>query len=310
MQKVGVDRERRLAAFVLCHGDLVLLGELDQVAARLKLPFPPRRDHFDVGVERIVGELEAHLVVTLAGGAMGHRVGAGLMRNLDLALGYERPRDRGAEQVHAFVERIGAERGKHEIAHELLAQILDENLLHAHHLGLLARRPELLALAEIGSKGHNLAAVGLLQPFQDDRGIEPAGISEHYLLDVGRHGRLAGGGRAVGIRGTIGRRGGYASTACAIRTEVFGTIATEKRRYCPAPPAADLCWYWTSPCEKSGPLGLLPDHLVVIATWSLALQEEPGSFFFLAAGGGLPSLGSVGNRVSTRFRCGVTSARS
>ncbi len=47
-----------------------------------------------------------------------------------------------------------------------------------------ARRPELLALAEVGGEGHDLAAIGRLQPLQDDRGVEPAGIGEHDLLDV------------------------------------------------------------------------------------------------------------------------------
>src|SRR5690606_29220442 len=69
-------------------------------------------------------------------------------------------------------------------ADELLAQILDEDLLDAEHLGLLAGGLQLLALAEIGGEGHHLAAVGLLQPLQDHRGVEPAGIGEHHLLHV------------------------------------------------------------------------------------------------------------------------------
>ena len=48
----------------------------------------------------------------------------------------------------------------------------------------VARRLELLALAEIGGEGHDLAAVGGLQPFEDDRGVEPAGIGQHDFLDV------------------------------------------------------------------------------------------------------------------------------
>ena len=70
MQEVGVDGEGRLAALVLGDEDLVLLGEVDQVGARLELPFPPRRDDADVGVEGIGRQLEAHLVVALAGGAV------------------------------------------------------------------------------------------------------------------------------------------------------------------------------------------------------------------------------------------------
>ena len=79
VQQVRVDRERRLAALVLGDGDLVLLGELDQIGPRLELPFPPGRDHFDVRVQRIISQLEADLVVALAGRAVTHRIGAGLL---------------------------------------------------------------------------------------------------------------------------------------------------------------------------------------------------------------------------------------
>ena len=137
VEEVGVDREGRLAALVLGDQDLVLLGEVDQVGARLELPFAPGRDDLDVGVERIGGELEAHLVVALAGGAVGDRVGAGLVRDLDQALGDQRPGDRGAEQVDALVERVHAEHREDEVADEFLAQILDVDFLDAEHLGLL-----------------------------------------------------------------------------------------------------------------------------------------------------------------------------
>ena len=70
MQQVGVDRERRLAALVLGDRDLVLLGEVEQRLAALEVPLAPRRDHPDVGLQRVVGELEADLVVALAGRAV------------------------------------------------------------------------------------------------------------------------------------------------------------------------------------------------------------------------------------------------
>ena len=78
------------------------------------------------GLQRVVGQLEAHLVVALAGRAMGDGVGAGLLRDLDLALGDQRPRDRGAEQIGALIERVGAEHREHVVAHERLAQVLDD----------------------------------------------------------------------------------------------------------------------------------------------------------------------------------------
>ena len=137
VQEIGVDREGRFAALVLGDRDLVLLGEVDQVGARGEVPFPPRRDDLDVGIERVIGELEAHLVIALAGGAMSDGVGAGLARDLDLPLGDQRARDGRAEEIDAFIERVGAEHREDEVAHEFLAQILDEDLLDAEQLRLL-----------------------------------------------------------------------------------------------------------------------------------------------------------------------------
>ena len=122
----------------------MLLGERDQIARALEFPLPPRRDDLDVGLERVIGQLETHLVVALAGRAMSDRIGAGQLGDLDLALGDQRPRDRGAEQINAFVERIGAEHREDEVADELLAQVLDVDLLDAEQLGLLARRLQAL----------------------------------------------------------------------------------------------------------------------------------------------------------------------
>ena len=80
---------------------------------------------------------------------MTHRVGADFFGDLDLLLGDQRPGDGGAQQIDAFIERIGAEHGKDEIADEFLAQILDEDVLglDAQGEGLLPRRLDLLALA-------------------------------------------------------------------------------------------------------------------------------------------------------------------
>ena len=122
---------------------------------------------------------------------MGHRIGAGLGGDLDQPLRDQRPGDRGAEQIEPFVERVGAEHREDEVADEFLAHILDIDVLglDPEQLGLGARRLQLFALAEIGGEGDHLAAVFGLQPLQDDRGIQPAGIGEHDLLRGGsRHG--------------------------------------------------------------------------------------------------------------------------
>src|ERR1700737_2735943 len=151
----------------------MLLGIIEKPGARGEIPFAPGCYDLDVGGERVVAELEADLVVALAGGAMGDGIGADLASDLDLPLGDQRGRDRGAEKVGAFIERVGAKHRKDEIAHKLLAQIVDKDLADPEQLGLAARRSQLLALAEIGGKGDDLAAISLLQPAQDHRSVEP-----------------------------------------------------------------------------------------------------------------------------------------
>ena len=92
---------------------------------------------------------------------------------------------RGAEQVRALVDRAGAQHREHEVAHELLAQVARCARRDAPvRERLLADGLELLALADVGAEGDDLAAVGLVQPAQDDGGVEAAGVGEHDLLDA------------------------------------------------------------------------------------------------------------------------------
>ena len=182
VQQIGVDRKRGLAALVPGDRDLVLFGVFEKPGARGQVPFAPWRDDLDVGIERIIAELETDLVVALAGRAVSDGIGPDLAGDLDLAFGDQRPRNRGAEKIGAFVERVGAKHREHEIADELLAQIVDEDLADAEHLGLPARRLQLLPLAQIGGEGDDLAAIGFLQPAQDHRRVEPSRIGQHHLF--------------------------------------------------------------------------------------------------------------------------------
>src|SRR5262249_10480356 len=73
------------------------------------------------------------------------------------------------------------------VAHEFLAQILDEDVLRldAEEQRFLPRRLELLALAEVGRERHDFAVIGRAQPLEDDGGVEPARIGEHHFPDRG-----------------------------------------------------------------------------------------------------------------------------
>ena len=187
VQQVGVHRVRRAAVLVL-HVDLDAgdFRVLQQLLTRQQVPLAPRGDDLDVRLQRVRAQLEAHLVVALAGRAVRHGVGAGFVGDLDQALGDQRTRDRRAQQVFAFVDGVGAEHREHEVAHEFFAHVVDVDVfrLDAELQRLGARRFQLFTLAQVGGEGDDFALVVILQPFQDDGGIEAARVGEDYFFNV------------------------------------------------------------------------------------------------------------------------------
>jgi hypothetical protein len=105
---------------------------------------------------------------------MRHRIRAGFCCDFDQPLGDQGSRDRGAKQIKTLIQRIGPEHRKHEIPHELFAQILDMDVffLDPQQQRLGARGFQFFALTEVGGEGHHFAAIFVLQPFQDNRGIK------------------------------------------------------------------------------------------------------------------------------------------
>src|SRR5262249_53898218 len=83
-----------------------------------------------------------------------------------------------------------AQHREDEVAGELLAQVVDVDAAGAGRGRPLADGVELLALAEVGAEGDDLAAVLLDQPAQNDRRVEPAAVGEHHLVERGSARRL------------------------------------------------------------------------------------------------------------------------
>ena len=109
MQKVAVHRIRFLGAGL--HGNLVLGAVINHLLPAGKFAaiafVAPRGDDLQIRRERGGGQFEAHLVVAFAGGAVGDGVGFFLLGDFHHALGDERARDAGAEEILALVNRAG-----------------------------------------------------------------------------------------------------------------------------------------------------------------------------------------------------------
>ena len=206
----------------------MLAGELQESRARGELPLAPGRDHSQLGGQGRVGQLEADLIVALAGSAVSHRVGALRPRDVHLGSGDQRSRDGGSQQVASLVHGVGPQHGKDEVPHEFLAQVHDVYAGGPGGEGLVADGDQLLALPEVGAEGHHLASVALDQPAQDDRSVEPAGIRENDLLGI-RHRRgslpadRAGlpSGRAAGSRPDRAR-------CCVARRDTVSVISSPR----------------------------------------------------------------------------------
>ena len=164
----------------------MLLGPFDQARAAGQIPLPPRRDHFDVWVQRISGQFKPNLIVAFARRAMRNRIRAGFCRNFDQALGDQGPCNRCTQQIIAFVPRIRPHHRENKIANKFFAQIVDINMMigNAHQHGFFTRRPQFLALPKVSRERDHFAAIFNLQPFQDDAGIQPARISENDFFDI------------------------------------------------------------------------------------------------------------------------------
>ncbi len=172
--------------------DLAGAGVGERVLPGADVPLSPRDDDVEVGSQRRVRELEPDLVVALPGAPVREGVGADLDGDLDLALGEQWTRHRGAEQILAPVDRADLERRPDVLLDELLAQVLAEERGRPRREGLLLEAFEAALLADVSGHADDLGPVALLEPRHDHRGVEPARITEddlHRLIPIERPGR-------------------------------------------------------------------------------------------------------------------------
>ena len=139
--------------------------------SRVEIPLPPRRDHLNTGLQRISPQLKPDLIIAFTGSTVRNRISAGLGSYLDQSLRNQRPCNRGAEQVFAFIYRVGSKHGKYEIFDEALLQVFDINLVDTQGLCLRASWLDLLRLPNVSREGHDFTLIGFLEPSHDDGGV-------------------------------------------------------------------------------------------------------------------------------------------
>ena len=179
------------------HGDAVLFRVGDHFGPPWELLakalLPPRGDHLQLRRQGGGRQFEAHLVIPLAGGAVGDRVGVFRAGNFHHALGDQGPGDAGAQKILALVNGPGLDHRENEVAGEFLPQIVDVAYAGAGAERLFLQTVQFLLLAHVGAKGHNLGRIGFLQPGEQHGSVQTPGISDHDF-HVGRtfSGRVRG----------------------------------------------------------------------------------------------------------------------
>ena len=121
--------------------DAALVRVVDRLVAGQAHPHAHRRHDLEAGVERVDGDVEADLVVALAGAAVGDRVRALLLGDLDQELREQRPGEGGGQRVGALVHRVGLERAPDVLRDERLARVHDVRLARRRPSWRAARRP-------------------------------------------------------------------------------------------------------------------------------------------------------------------------
>ena len=181
--EVVVDRVRRRLGAAL-HRDAVLARVGDLLLAPHR-PVAHGRDDLHVGRVREDGRVEPHLVVALAGAAVGDRVAARLARLLDGDLRDQRPAERGEQRVAAAVERVRLDRGQHVLLGELLARVHDEAVDRAEvHRLALDDLVVLARLAQVERERDHLGAVLVLDPLEHHARVEAAAVEQQDAPDV------------------------------------------------------------------------------------------------------------------------------
>ena len=159
------------------------LGVLHLLLAGLELPLAHRRQHLEIGVERGDADLEADLVVALAGAAVRDVLGLVAVRLDDEVLDDDRARHRREQRVLVLVQRVGAQGLGEELLDVLLADVLDDGLHRTDVQRLLTHELQVLTLlADVDRERDDIDVVMLLEPLDGDRGVQSAGVCEYNLV--------------------------------------------------------------------------------------------------------------------------------
>ena len=165
--------------------NVVCLCVVDLFVTGLDGPFSPGSDDSHIGSKSLDSKLKSYLVVALTGAAVADSVSTLCNSDLSNSLCDDGTCKRGTEEVLALVDSVSLNGGVDIILNEFFLKILNVKLGSACLLSLFLEAVKLGALSNVSGNSDYLAVVVVfLEPGNNDRSVETAGISENDLFDV------------------------------------------------------------------------------------------------------------------------------
>ena len=127
-------------------------------------PFAGGRDDFHLRREGVNAYLEPHLVVALAGAAVGDGGRAFSHRYIHQQLGHKRPCQRRRQRVLPFIKRIGLQRREDKILNKIFLGVDNFGFNRADFERLLFNGGEIFFIANVNRHGNNIDIIFFLEP--------------------------------------------------------------------------------------------------------------------------------------------------
>lgn len=139
----------------------------------------PRGDDLDVGCQGVHGQFKAHLVVALAGGAVGDGVRSFPDGQVHHVLGDAGACYGGAQQVAAFIQSVGLHHRKDVIGGEVFLEVADETFGSARRKGFFFQAVKFFSLAYVRAVCDDFGIVLFLEPLQKNGGVKAARVCNY-----------------------------------------------------------------------------------------------------------------------------------
>ncbi|MPM87306.1 hypothetical protein SDC9_134402 [bioreactor metagenome] len=144
-------------------------------------PVADRREDFDLRIQRVAGYLDAHLVLSFAGAAVGDGDRALFLCAPYERLGDHRAREGRIERIDPLVYGVGLKRRPYEGVDEGLAEVHQVSFGSASRVGFRFYLLKVVGLlADVHRQRDNLIAL-IVEPGDRHRCVKPAAVSQYYF---------------------------------------------------------------------------------------------------------------------------------